>query len=117
MATSFSERLKQLRLQKGLSQSELGNLAHVNYSYIGKYERGSANPSLETLVLLANCLSVTLDYLVNGNEDDVAIASLNDKELLQMFKDTENLDEKDKDVVKIFLSAFINNKKIKQLAS
>lgn len=117
MATGFPERLKQLRLQKDLSQSELGERARVNYTYIGKYERGTANPSLETLILLAECLDVTLDYLVKGNEDDVAIASLKDKELLQMFNDTEQLDEKDKEVVKILLSAFINNKKIKQLAS
>jgi hypothetical protein len=49
--------------------------------------------------------------------EDAAIANLEDRELLKMFEDTEKLPTEDKEIVKKFLGAFLNNKKIQQLAS
>jgi len=42
--------------------------------------------------------------------------SLTDKELLNQFKIIEKLPEKDKDVVKVLLDAFITKGKLRQLA-
>ena len=36
----FAERLRELRKQKDLSHSELGERAEVHYTHIGRYERG-----------------------------------------------------------------------------
>ena len=103
---SFGERLKQLRVQKGLSQTELGNLVKIHYTQIGRYERGLSKPSAEALSLLADCLGVSSDFLYEGETEDAAIADFEDKELLLMFKKTEKLDLEDKEVVKKFLNAF-----------
>ncbi|WP_346855970.1 hypothetical protein [uncultured Draconibacterium sp.] len=72
-------------------------------------------PSAEVLAKLANALGVSSDYLTNGTSDDLAESSLTDKELLNQFKSIEKLPEADKNVVKVFLNAFITKKKLKQL--
>ncbi len=114
MENSFATRLKQLRQQKGLSQSDLGDLVKVHYTHIGKYERGESSPSLDTLILLAECLNVTIDYLARGNEENAAVASIADRDLLQMFQATEKLAPEEKETIKKFLDAFLMKQKLKE---
>ena len=59
----FSERLKELRLEKDLSQKEVADLVHVNRVTYTKWERGKREPSFENLVKLADLLDVSLDWL------------------------------------------------------
>jgi transcriptional regulator with XRE-family HTH domain len=112
---TFGERLKQLRIQKGFSQSELGNLVNMHYTQIGRYERGLSKPSAAALTLLADILNVSGDYLYEGQTEDAAVADFEDKELLQMFKKAEKLDPESKLLVKKFLAAFLKNKEMENL--
>jgi Predicted transcriptional regulators len=113
---SFAERLKQARLAKGLTKSELRNKIGMHYSQVGRHEEKGAHPSADVLSKIANVLEVSSDYLMNGTSDDLANSSLTDKELLNQFKVIEKLPEQDRNVVKIFLDAFITKSKLKQLA-
>jgi transcriptional regulator with XRE-family HTH domain len=114
---NFPKRLKELRAQKGLSQSELATIIGVHHTHIGRYERGESSPVLRHLQALSKALGVSIDYLIDGTMEDAAIANLEDRELLKMFEDTEKLPKEDKEIIKKFLGAFLNNKKIQQLAS
>jgi len=111
----FHKRLKALRRQKNFSQTELGKIVGVHYTHIGRYERGLSIPKSGTLIRLAEALGVTTDYLIEGKTDEVAKAKLEDKDLLQMFKEIEKLQEDDKMVVKKFLDAFLTKKKVQAL--
>lgn len=51
--TAMGKRLKQLRLEAGKSQEELGQAANVSAKYVSQLENGHANPSLEVLHALA----------------------------------------------------------------
>ena len=113
---SFSKRLKKARLDKGYSKSDLAKEIGVHYSQIGRYEDKGAQPSADVLAKLANALEVSSDYLMSGSSDDLAGSTLTDKELLNQFKVIEKLPESDKNVVKVFLDAFITKGKLKQLA-
>ena len=62
----LGHRLQLLRSQKGLSQVELARRLRISASAIGMYEQGRREPSLERLVLLAQELEVTIDYLLTG---------------------------------------------------
>ncbi len=112
----LGDRLKQLRLQKGLSKSDLAKEIGVHYSQIGRYEDKGARPSADILAKLANVLEVSSDYLMNGTSDDLAESSLTDKELLNQFKIIEKMPDDKKSVVKEFLDAFITKDKLRQLA-
>ena len=65
----FAQRLKELRKQKGLSRTELGKLAELHYTHIGRFERGASPPGSENLKRLATALDVTSDYLLEGAQD------------------------------------------------
>ena len=60
----LGNRLKTLRLRKGLSQKELAVQVGVTKSTISAYEKGDRKPPYETLVLLARIFNVSTDYLL-----------------------------------------------------
>lgn len=61
--------LKELRENKGLTQSELAKILSVSPSSIGMYEQGRREPDSETLRKLSSFFNVTIDYLLgNSNQ-------------------------------------------------
>jgi transcriptional regulator with XRE-family HTH domain len=112
---SVNERIKQLRVDNNLTQSELADKVGLSYVQIGRYEKGKSNPSSDVLQKLANVLNTSTDYLMNGKTEQVE-AQLTDKELIKQFIEVEKLNPDEKNLVKTFLDAFITKKKIQQLA-
>jgi transcriptional regulator with XRE-family HTH domain len=112
---SVNERIKQLRVDNKLTQSELADKVGLSYVQIGRYEKGKSNPSSDVLQKLANVLNTSTDYLMNGKTEQVE-AQLTDKELIKQFIEVEKLNPDEKNLVKTFLDAFITKKKIQQLA-
>jgi transcriptional regulator with XRE-family HTH domain len=66
---TIGERLKRLRLERGLSQRELA-APGVSYAYISRIEAGTRQPSVKALRRLAAKLGVTSDYLETGSSID-----------------------------------------------
>ena len=64
----FVQRLITLRKQRGLTQQSLANAIDLHVNQIKRYEAGTAQPTLETLVRLAKELNTTLDDLVFGED-------------------------------------------------
>jgi bacteriophage CI repressor helix-turn-helix domain len=61
-------RLKKLREQKKLNQTELANLLEVSNGSISKWERGDRQPDYETLEKIADTFNVTIDYLLGRSD-------------------------------------------------
>ncbi|MCU5771730.1 helix-turn-helix domain-containing protein [Erwiniaceae bacterium BAC15a-03b] len=114
--TGFAQRLRELRRQKGLSQSELGKQADLHYTHIGRFERGASRPGSDTLSRLADVLGVTSDYLLEGASTEAAKARFEDRELLRQFQEVEQLPNEDKEVIKKLIDAFLTKKHIQALA-
>ena len=66
--TDFPQTLKELRLERRLTQSELADLLIVNQRTISSWETGIREPDFEMLVKIAKLFDVTTDYLL-GVED------------------------------------------------
>lgn len=64
----FAERLKELRLEKELSQRGLAKLLNLSSSAIEQWESESRTPNAEAVVIIAKFFGVTSDYLL-GLED------------------------------------------------
>ena len=64
----LAERLKQTRKVKGLSQKEMAKLINVSQSTIAKWESGTREPSLDDLILLANLLGESTDFLLGRSD-------------------------------------------------
>lgn len=66
--SKFSERLKQLRSEKKMTQQALADLVNVNRVTYTNWENGKREPELDKVVELATELNSTIDYLL-GNSD------------------------------------------------
>ncbi len=60
----FTERLKELRMEKGLSQESLSKELGVGRSSITYWEKGLRVPSAEAIIILAKFFGVSSDYLL-----------------------------------------------------
>lgn len=65
----YNEKLKALREDNDLTQSQLGKLFNVNQITISQYERGVRQPSLEILIKYAKYFNVSLDYIAGLTKD------------------------------------------------
>ena len=59
----FGERLRELRLARGLSQEKLAFKSGMHRTYLGSIERGERNPSLKNIAAIAEALGVSLSQL------------------------------------------------------
>lgn len=59
----LGERIRQLRIQKGFSQEDLGMKAKIHRTYIGSVERGEQNVSIINIERIARALEVSLAEL------------------------------------------------------
>ena len=66
--SKFSERLRQLRISRDLSQMDFSKQIKVSKSSINMYERGEREPGLETLERIADYFNVDMDYLLGKSE-------------------------------------------------
>ena len=60
----LAQKLKELRLEKGLTQAETAKELGLSRNAIGNYETGIREPSLEILVKICILFNVTSDYLL-----------------------------------------------------
>jgi tetratricopeptide (TPR) repeat protein len=63
---TIGQRIRRLRLEKGLSQRELSGPG-VSYAYISRLEGGTRKPSLKAIRHLARRLGVSQDYIETGD--------------------------------------------------
>lgn len=67
MAT-FSERLLQLRKDKGLSQEAVAKEVGITSRTYQRYESGEREAAISTLTRIANFYEVSIDYLVGRTD-------------------------------------------------
>lgn len=66
--TKFSERLRQLRTARDMSQMDFAKIIGMSKSSINMYERGEREPGLETLEKIADFFNVDMDYLLGKTD-------------------------------------------------
>ena len=96
MDNIFAVNLKNLRIEKGLNQTELAAKLFINKSMISSYEKGTRMPSLDILMQLTFIFNVSIDYMLGVQRNEVEdkqksldISGLNDNQI----KIIENLIE------------------------
>ena len=69
MKADFSERLRTLREEKGISQALLARKLGVNRSIVSAYENQTRLPSLQMLSKLSYVFNVSMEYLLGINRN------------------------------------------------
>jgi transcriptional regulator with XRE-family HTH domain len=65
---AIGKRLRTLRLQRGLSQTELGSLISVTFQQVQKYEKGANRISAGRLQRIAEVLSVPVSFFFASDD-------------------------------------------------
>ena len=66
---AFGQVIRELRLERGLSQEKLSELCNLDRSYLSEIERGEKTASIRTIVKLADGLNITPSSLIAGMEE------------------------------------------------
>ncbi len=103
----FGKRLKELRDEFGYEQKDMGQKLNMTSSAYGYYEQERSEPSLETLIKIANIFNVSTDYLlgvsnirkypVHHSKSDKLSFSDAEIETIQKMKDISLLEELSED--------------------
>ncbi|MBS5934895.1 MAG: helix-turn-helix transcriptional regulator [Clostridiales bacterium] len=89
----FGERLKELREDQGMTQSDLANMLNISRASISGYETEANDPSIDILIKLADIFNVSLDYLLGRTKEKYNLnlmSKANKSILLELYKVIEN---------------------------
>ena len=67
----LGSRIKELRLQKGLTQSEFASILSVSFQAVSSWERGVAPPDVENLINIAKYFGVLVDTLLSPVSEEL----------------------------------------------
>lgn len=73
MTETFGERLRRLRMERGLTVDQLAQTIGVTHSIVRRAENGEHQVRAHRLPELARRLNVTIDYLLTGRDPDAAL--------------------------------------------
>ncbi len=80
--TDFGNRLKNLRLRKHMTQSDLAERLGVTKSVISAYETGLRMPSYDILIKISRIFRVTTDYLLGlESKQEIDVSGLTEDEI------------------------------------
>lgn len=65
----FSQRIKQLKAEKGALQKNIAEYINVSTRAYQYYERDEREPTLSVLIALADYFNVSIDYLVGRTDN------------------------------------------------
>jgi transcriptional regulator with XRE-family HTH domain len=101
------DRIKELCAKRSLTVSLVEQAVSLGNGTIGKWKRQS--PSVNNLMLVADYLNVSLDYLAIGKKDDSLILTPKERELVSYFRLLSN-DRQNKEIGR--LSGIIEEQRI-----
>lgn len=91
---AFGKRLQSIRKEKQLTAEILANKCNLNSVFIRQIEGGSKLPSVPTLVILSNQMSVSTDFLLSDS-----LKHDNQTEFEALLKSLRELTPKQRDIV------------------
>ena len=94
-------KLKELRKEKKKTQEEIASVLNLSTAAYGRYEVGNREPTLETLIKLADYYSVSLDYLVGRKfNNEFGYLSDDEKTMIKALRTMSNeVREKTKTII------------------
>lgn len=69
--TVFGESLKQIRLERNMSQDDLALLLGTSKQVISRYETGQRSPKVSVVAEYAEKLGVTINRLATGKQNEI----------------------------------------------
>ena len=106
---SMGERIQNLRKQAALTQAELAKKIGISHTQMARYEIKNIFPPADVLKNLADVFGTSIVFLVVGDNESKAQASLKDTELINQFKKVSTLPDEEKSFVLKMITAYIRD--------
>lgn len=107
------DRLRQLRMEQGLSQQKLAELLHTTQQSIYKYEKDIVSPSIEMLISMADFFDTSVDYLIGYTDISHKIEpveeynlNINEENLIKKYRE---LSPHTRNIIHIIIDEYLNN--------
>ncbi len=106
-----------IRKSKGLTQAELANRLEVTQSVVARWEQNQVQPRQKAIEKIADVLGVPSSTLVSGDYHKVAVqlSEVPDPELIDLVGQLHQLNERERDAVKVVLKAILQQVQISQM--
>lgn len=75
---NIGSKIKELRIQKSLTQEELADRAELSKGFISQLERNLTSPSIATLVDILQCLGTNLEEFFSGTTSEQVVFKKSD---------------------------------------
>lgn len=107
-------RIKQLRMEKHLLQSDLAKHIGKSERIVGFYENGERDPSTETLLKLADLFDVSIDYLL-GKTDVKNLESISLSDIdIAFASGIKGLNEENQETLKNIMEGLLAKQKLEE---
>ena len=70
--SDIGKNIKNLRMQKDITQEQLAERLHVTRQAVSNWENGKTQPDVETLSMLAECFEISVEELIYGKKEEPA---------------------------------------------
>jgi transcriptional regulator with XRE-family HTH domain len=111
---AFAERLKNIRMERKLTQGRLAELLGVGTRVYHRWENGDATPHLDTLVKIAEVLQVSADELL-GIEDVRAEHRIHNHELHRLYSQVDSLSDDAQQALIVILDGLVKRASVKRM--
>lgn len=105
---SIGKRIKLLRVEKGLTQKKLAELAHTDQKNISIYEKELATPSSIILRQIIIALEADPFYLL-----DIEQSKIKETPSLKLLKEIDTLEEKERMAILVVIENFLELNRIR----
>ncbi|WP_299116402.1 helix-turn-helix domain-containing protein [uncultured Winogradskyella sp.] len=99
--------IKRIRKEKGLTQQDVADSSDMLVPTYSRLERGGSNPSLASMIRIANALDVSLIELLSTTE-------IKDRSIAQKLEMINDLSDYNKNVVNILLDSMIEKDRVEK---
>ncbi len=110
-AQGIAERLKQLREERGLTQTRLAELPGMAARSYNRWERGGHTPSLEMLIKTADILQMSLDEL-GGRQAISSVPAIRNAELQQLVHEVDELPDREQQALIVVIDGLVKSAQV-----
>jgi transcriptional regulator with XRE-family HTH domain len=85
---SIGNKIKEYRENKKMTQKDIAEILEVEPGTVSKYESGTLEPNIESLKRLAETFEITVDELINEENEKFDVSKIN---VLEVLKEQKNM--------------------------
>ena len=106
----LGDKLRELRIERGLRQNDILEKFSLSSSRYSQYENGKRLPGYELLVKFANFYGVSVDYLLDNENIDFINNNIHDLEMRSLIRKIYSADSETRASVEQFLNYLLYEK-------